>query len=250
MLHAYADGRIFGETYGTGPIRVVWLHGWGRRGRDFAVAAQRLADDEGVASVALDLPGFGASPAPEVAGGARHYAALLAPVLREVSEGPVVLVGHSNGGRVATVLAASEPDRVSALVLSGAPLLRTTAPSSAPWRYRLVRRLHARGLVSEARMERARQRYGSRDYRAASGLMRDVLVISVNETFEDELARVGQPVHLVWGADDHDVPVAVAEAIRDAASRVSLRVLDGVGHLTPLEAPNALVHAVTEALEQ
>jgi len=33
-------------------------------------------------------------------------------------------------------------------------------------------------------LEAARQKYGSRDYRDATGVMRDVLVASVNESYE------------------------------------------------------------------
>jgi len=57
---------------------VLWLHGWARRGEDFRAVALELAQ-RGVASVALDLPGFGASPVPGLAGGARHYAELILP---------------------------------------------------------------------------------------------------------------------------------------------------------------------------
>jgi len=28
VLRAYGDGNIFGEPYGQGPVRIVWLHGW------------------------------------------------------------------------------------------------------------------------------------------------------------------------------------------------------------------------------
>ena len=126
MLRAYGDGNIFGEPYGEAPIRVVFLHGWARRALDFAECATELAG-RGVGSVALDLPGFGASPLPKVAGGARYYAELLAPVLRQISDEPLVLVGHSNGGSIALVLAVTHPELVSALVVTGAPLLRSSS---------------------------------------------------------------------------------------------------------------------------
>ena len=247
MLRAYGDGKVFGEQYGEGPVEVVWLHGWARRAGDFDAVATSLASS-GVASVALDLPGFGASPAPSQAGGARHYAALVAPAIAGLVESPVVLVGHSFGGRVATVLAAERPDLVRAVVLTGTPLLRGASVAQSP-RYRLIRRLDRWGVVSERRMEAARQRYGSGDYRRASGVMRDVLVAMVNEGYEGELTRIGVPVWLVWGALDTEVPVTVAQrAQRLLTSGSSLRVLDGVSHFVPTEAPDALGAAVREAL--
>ena len=243
VLRAYGEGKIYGEAYGDGPVQLVWLHGWRRSSADFSLAANLLARD-GIASVALDLPGFGASPLPPEAGGAELYAAVVARALDDLSPGPLVLVGHSFGGRVATVIAATHPERVAALVLTGVPLV---APSSAPRRpprgYRLVRALHRRGLVSDARMEGARQKYGSSDYRHASGLLRDILVISVNESYESELGRVVAPVSLVWGAQDAEVPVEVARraaTLLVASPSVDVDVLADTGHMVPTERPAAL----------
>ena len=54
---------------------------------------------------------------------------------------------------------------------------------------------------------------------------------------------------MVWGEDDHEVPVEVAtKASVFVKSPHSLRVLEEVGHLVPLEAPSDLVQTVLEAL--
>jgi pimeloyl-ACP methyl ester carboxylesterase len=97
-------------------------------------------------------------------------------------------------------------------------------------------------------MERLRQRYGSPDYRAARGVMRDVHVRAVNETYEDQLAAIACPVELVWGDDDGDVPPAVARAACALLPRATLTKVPGAGHLTPLSAPDALRAAVERAL--
>jgi pimeloyl-ACP methyl ester carboxylesterase len=240
VLKAFAHGSVLGHPSGEGPVAVVWLHGWGRSGADFATAAALL----GQSSLALDLPGFGGSPLPATAGGARLYAELVTPVLRELGQ-PVILVGHSFGGRIATVIAAEHPDLVRGLVLTGAPLLRRAPAARPPLRYRVVRTLHRWHLLSDAALERRRQQHGSADYRAASGLLRDILVTTVNESYDDELRRVTCPVRLVWGADDHDVPVRVAEdAAKLLAGPSTLTVVANVGHHTPLQAAGALVEAV------
>jgi pimeloyl-ACP methyl ester carboxylesterase len=248
VLRAYGDGNLFGEPFGNGPVRVIWLHGWGRRGHDFAGSASLLASAN-ISSVALDLPGFGASPLPSRSGGARHYADLIAPAIKEMGRGPFILVGHSFGGTVATVLAARQPKLVSAVVLTGAPILRSGSASSSPLGYRVLRSLHRRGVVSDARMEAARQKFGSVDYRNAHGLLREVLVASVNESYEEELAMIHQPVALVWGENDHEVPFDVAQRGAELlAGPYSLRLLTRVGHFVPTEAPDELVASVNEVL--
>jgi pimeloyl-ACP methyl ester carboxylesterase len=227
---------------------VIWLHGWARRGQDFAVAANELAKRD-VASVALDLPGFGASPAPASPGGARHYAELVMPALREIGDGPFVIVGHSFGGTVACVLASQHPEIVRALILTGAPLLRSPSSKRSPISYRALRWFHARGVVSDARVEAARQKYGSRDYRNAVGVMRDVLVASVNESYENELSRLDVPVTFLWGEDDLEVPMDVATRASALLSTThTLQALHGVGHLLPTEAPDHLRTAVEASL--
>jgi pimeloyl-ACP methyl ester carboxylesterase len=249
VLRSYGDSRVFGESYGTGPVRVVWLHGWARESRDFAGAAQILAD-RGVASVALDLPGFGSSPAPQSAGGARHYAELILPTLRELADRQLVLVGHSFGGRVAVVVASQHPELVADLVLTGVPqLVRVGVSARSPLAYRVIRWLARRHLLSDSRLEEVRQKYGSSDYRLAQGVMRDVLVATVQETYELELSTLTMPIAFVWGEGDLDVPVEVATGAADLVQGpTTLDVVTGVGHLLPVEAPGALALAVEKAL--
>ena len=248
MLRALGGGTLFGSVVGDGPPRVVLLHGWRRTHADFVTVQDQLAG-RGLASVAVDLPGFGATPPPEQAGGARHYAELVRPALDELADaGAVILVGHSFGGRVAAVLAARHPGTVAAAVLTGAPLLRLGPPARPKPGYRTVRWLHRHGLVSGERLETARHRYGSDDYRAASGVVRDVLVITVGESYEDEIDEMAVPLSLVWGENDTVVPLAVAEAVaerrRQRGGAVALDVVPGGDHLVPLSAPGHLVRAV------
>ncbi len=226
------------------------LHGWGRSHADFDTALADLVETRGsTGAIALDLPGFGASPAPEAPCGAAGYAEMVGPVLDECRP-QIVLVGHSFGGRVAAEMAVRFPDTVAALVLCGVPLLqRTDRPAARPaLRYRIVRQLHRRRLLGEGTMERMRQRYGSADYRSATGVMRDVLVTAVNETYESQLSRISQPAELLWGRHDDEVPVDVAQRAARMLADARLTVLDGVGHFVPSEAPGALADAVARHL--
>jgi pimeloyl-ACP methyl ester carboxylesterase len=250
VLHAFLDGALFGTSSGEGPPRAVLLHGWRRSHTDFEALASSLAST-GVGTLAVDLPGFGATPAPAEASGARGYAEALAPLLEGIAatSGPPVLVGHSFGGRVAVCVAAKRPEVVAGLVLSGVPLVRSAMPSSRPSRrFQAIRYGSKLGLVSSARLEAARRRYGSADYRAATGVVRDVLVASVSESYEDELRSLRCPVALIWGHEDTTVPLRVAEAATPLVRGATLEVLEGVGHLVPTEAPEPLAAVVRAML--
>lgn len=178
--------------------------------------------------------------------GADAYADIVAKILGSFDR-PPVLVGHSFGGRVAVCLAAKHPDQVGDLVLTGVPLIRLETGRKPPAAYRAVRWLNEIGLISDDRLEREKRSRGSADYRAATGVMRDILVKVVNESYEGQLSRIQSPVHLLWGENDREVPVSVAESASALLSDVTLEVLPGVGHLVPVQAPDALRSAIDRA---
>jgi pimeloyl-ACP methyl ester carboxylesterase len=230
----------------------VALHGWRRTHADFAASLGPAAPEGPLACLAPDLPGFGATPAPTEAWGSVEYAEAIAHLLEETAGpgggGPLVVVGHSLGGRVAVRLAAAHPELVGALVLTGAPLVaRGGRRRRPPLAFSALRALQRAGLVGDERMERARERHGSADYRAAQGVMRQVLVRLVNEDYEDAVAAVRCPVELVWGDDDAEVPVDTARALERSISQARLTVCAGAGHLLPISAPGELRAAVERA---
>jgi pimeloyl-ACP methyl ester carboxylesterase len=57
---------------------------------------------------------------------------------------------------------------------------------------------------------------------------------------------------LLWGGDDHEVPVAIAERslrmIRQGGGSAELEVLPGVGHFVPTEAPDAITRVLQEVM--
>jgi pimeloyl-ACP methyl ester carboxylesterase len=228
-LKAFAGGRLFGERLGTGPPKVLGLHGWGRDHRDL------LSVLDGFDAVTVDLPGFGSSPPPPVAWGAVEYAIAIRPLLTEEFEGGAILLGHSFGGRVAVNLAVSNPEIVRVLVLTGVPLIRRKNPRArtSPT-FQLLRALYSRGFVSEQRMERARQRYGSKDYREATGVMRNTFVRLVNESYEAELKALTCPVELVWAEGDYVVPLSIAYEAQSLIRNVNLSICSGGDHFSCL----------------
>jgi pimeloyl-ACP methyl ester carboxylesterase len=211
------------ERYGDGAPSVVALHGWGRDRRDWDPVLR------GTAAYALDLPGFGLSPAPPAGWGAQEYSRFLAPLFDELD--PVVLVGHSFGGRIALHLAADRPDRFRGVVLTGTPVFRVAPAGRPKAAFRLARSLHRLHLLGDERMEAYRRKYGSADYRQARGVMREVLVRVVNEEYGDALKRLQVPLALVWGEQDTAVPLAVVDRIRAVVPDAQLDVVAGSGHL-------------------
>ena len=244
MLTSLLDGQVMAERYGSGPPAVVALHGWGRNASDWGEVLR------GEDALALDLPGFGNTPAPDAVWGSPEYAELVLRAVTSVAAAPFTLVGHSFGGRVAVQIAAGHPELVAGLVLTGVPLYRRAAPAKPPPAFRAAKALHRAGLISEAFMDRMRNRYGSADYRATSGVMRSVFVKVVNETYDAPIAKIAGasvPVSLVWGEQDQEVPLSVAQRAHAAIEGSALRVVPGAGHLLEAALRTELQTAIAQS---
>ena len=239
MLQQVSDG-FFATRFGDPPFDVLALPGWMRTVSDFD---QML---HGMAALAIDLPGFGgAQPPPPTSWSTRQYADALVPALTNF-EVPPVVVGHSFGGRVALQLAHTHPDLIRALILTGVPQLVARTKAKSSLKHRSVRFLHQMRLISDARIESWKRQHGSSDYRNAEGVMREVLVKAVNENYEEQLCSLSVPTVFVWGERDTAAPLAdVRRALELVPKGMgSLRVLEGVGHLTPTEAPDSIASAI------
>jgi pimeloyl-ACP methyl ester carboxylesterase len=111
------DRRVAALVWGSEDgLPVLALHGWLDNAASFARLAPKLA---GVRLIAVDLPGHGRSEhRPE--GCANVFAQWLVDVtaVLDALEWPhAVLLGHSMGAGIATLVAGALPDRVTALAL-------------------------------------------------------------------------------------------------------------------------------------
>jgi pimeloyl-ACP methyl ester carboxylesterase len=247
VLTTLLGGRAFAERFGDSPAKVVALHAWARTRADWNATLQ------GYDALALDLPGFGATPAPDSGWSTAEYADWVRECLGESARSGgdrPVLVGHSFGGRVAVRLAATSPELVRGIVLAGVPLLRLrTAAAKPALGFRALRFLNTWHFISNDQMEKARRKRGSADYRAAEGRMREVLVKAVNEDYGDALdalASNGLPVAMVWGEHDTAASPALAEQARARiGANAELVVVPGSAHLLD----DALVAGLRTAID-
>jgi pimeloyl-ACP methyl ester carboxylesterase len=69
-----------------------------------------------------------------------------------------------------------------------------------------------------------------------------------DEASDDDLAALDLPVLLLWGEDDEEVPVAVAEALNDAIPTSTLGLVPGCGHDLLAEAAPTVAPLIFEYL--
>jgi pimeloyl-ACP methyl ester carboxylesterase len=221
-----------------GDLPIVVLHGWGAHIE--AVAPILAALDGAPDLIALDLPGFGESEAPDQAWDVDSYARFMIHFLDEMGVERAHLVGHSHGGRVSIALAADEPERVDRLVLVDSAGLRPKRGWRYRWRVAVAKlgRLIARigGGPGRGLQERMRARVASRDYLEASEAMRGTFRAVVGADLADRLPRIEAPTLLVWGDRDEDTPLWMAHRMQELIPDAGLVVLEGAGHYSYADA--------------
>ena len=79
VLTTLLGGRAFAERYGEPPSKIVALHGWARTRADWSATLQ------GYDALALDLPGFGTTPAPDEGWSTTEYAEWLRECLEDAA---------------------------------------------------------------------------------------------------------------------------------------------------------------------
>ena len=119
---------LFYTTHGRkGGPPIILLHGWACDSHDWSHQIPLLVS-LGFNVIALDLRGHGRSSAPQSISdySMRAFAGDVAALLLHLDVGPAIVMGHSMGTIIASVLAVEHPTCVKALILahpiySGAP---------------------------------------------------------------------------------------------------------------------------------
>ena len=86
-------------------------------------------------------------------------------------------------------------------------------------------------------LEKMQSMVGSADYRAASPLMKEILVNVVNEDLTDLLPSIKQETLLIWGTLDTATPITDAYKMEELIPEAGLAKIEGVGHYSFLENP-------------
>jgi pimeloyl-ACP methyl ester carboxylesterase len=225
------------------------LHGWGA---SIEAVYPIVASLGSVARVhALDLPGFGESEPPPAPWGVEEYQAFVATYMDAAGIACASIVGHSNGGRIAIRMAATEPARVAKLVLVDAAGIRPKR--TFRWYRRVgmakVGKYAARylGAPGERLRETLVGRAASTDY-AAAGELRPTLVKLVNADLRPYMPDIAASTLLVWGAEDDETPVAMAREMERLIPDAGLVVLEGAGHFSYLDQPARFARIVSHFL--
>lgn len=269
------DGPIYyREWSGRSDLTIVCVHGLGGSHRDWEQVATRLASRGRV--LALDLPGFGQSPRQHRRTTLREAQSVLSRFLVAVVDAPVVLIGTSLGGGIASLHAARAPASVRGLVLSSSYLPAYYGGWRAPIVGLAMTTEQVGGLARDLRQSLLRSAFAKlagmpeperrthlgrhdgvvhlsrRDRRMAEAeaiisLTALALRPSLARQFYDEIRC---PVLVLHGEEDPEVPATWAQLAHWRRPAWELQVHAGVPHVVSLANPEWWIGGVESWLDR
>ena len=240
----------------TGPRAapaLILLHGFGSSLDTWEPWAKGLSGKYRV--IRLDLPGFGLTgPDPTGNYSDERTLAVLAGLMDQLGLPRATFIGNSLGGRFAWEFAAAHPERVNRLVLISpdgfaspgfeygkapeVPLLLELMPWVGP-RALIRANLAPAWAHPDALPDAVLERY--RDMLLAPGVRRAILDRTRQTILTDPAARlrsISAPTLILWGEEDHMIPVHNAQDYLQLMPRVRLVRLPGMGHVPFEESPD------------
>jgi len=229
---------------GDGDDIVVILQGWGTEFGVYDIVANSI--NERYKVIQFDFPGFGASDEPKEAWNVDAFADFFCEFMSILKIKKVMLIGHSYGGRVIIKLAARESlpfEIVNIVLIDSAGILpkRTLKQKAKINKYKILKKILNLKMIYSLFPEVIddwRDRQGSDDYKNATPIMRQCMVMAVNEDLTRLLPRIKQDTLLIWGDKDTATPIGDAKIMEERIPSSGLVVLKGAGHFSFLDQPN------------
>lgn len=238
-----AEGRVHyyeaePDVPGLG-IPLVLVHGLGDRSEAWAPMIKQLRRD-GFHVYAPDLLGYGRSPKPS---GSDYSIAtqeqFVADFIRALGLQKTDIGGWSMGGWVTLRLALDHPELIDRVVVYDAAGLKydLSFPATVfhPTDAAEVRRLQ---LLLEPRSgplpgfiaRDALHKFAGEQWVIDRGMDS---MLTGHDIVDDRMSSFPEPLLIVWGADDHLIPLSVAERMHSLDPRSELDIVEGCGHLAP-----------------
>lgn len=237
------------------------IHGWSSS--SFAMSPLVGQLSQRFSCIAVDLPGFGKSPPFPQRASIPIYADILADLLEEISDGPVVLVGHSMGGMISLTMALRHSALVERMVLLsptitgrlsnfinlfispitlmerfglGSLIVSTVEKMFVGITDQMMRPASFSERTGITEEDYARLRADAR--RPGQGRVRAECFRAMQEhDLTGQLSQIEVPSLVIWGAEDNTVPLRDASIVADEWPLADLRIFPKAGHWPHFETP-------------
>jgi len=257
--------RIHEETISVGGVAVhTWvggqgapllvLHGAGGN-RGFTRAMQLLAAHYTL--WAPTHPGFGRSGDAEWMEGIDDLARFHLWFMDAASLGRPHVMGHSIGGWAAAEMAAMSPGAIDRLILVAPAGLKPEKGEILDIFFHTPARVRELTVHDPKAIPEWDELFGRAPTPAELEIAERNREMTARLTWKPYmhnprldrfLPRVANPTLILWGREDHIIPVECGEQYRRALPNAKLTVLEKCGHLPPIEQPDVFARLVLDFL--
>lgn len=191
---------------------LIVLHGWGSNKEIMKQAFGSYMDS--FRHIYIDLPGFGGSINHAVLDTA-EYARVIELFLELIGARKDIVIGHSFGGKIATLL------NPNLLVLLSSAGIKLPKPLSVQMKIKMTKLANALGLRKLGKLFR------SQDANNLTPVMYETFKKVVDEDFSDEFARFYNKALIYWGELDSATPLKAGEKISQLIRNSNFTVYQG-----------------------
>lgn len=232
---------IYYEKYGCGEKTILILPGWGNTRETFYQIISYFKKHYTI--YILDYPGFGKSIFPENDLTIYDYANIIRDFMKAEKIINPIIIAHSFGGRIATLISAYYKDPVDRLVLidiAGIKHRKNMIQFIKSIIYKLLKKL--KRFIPKRKqslyLKRLINLFGSADYKALSQNMQTSFKNVVNEDLKYYIQYIECKTLIIWGSKDKETKVSDAKYMRKHIKNSSLVIYPGASHFSYLNQPN------------
>ena len=226
---------------GEGDRPVLMIHGWMMNGGVYDDVLARL-DRRGHRYVVPDLRGAGASDKPASGYTLDRYARDLLGLMESLGHDTFTVVGHSMGGQIAQLVAATAPERVRGVAaLCPVPASGVPLPPDAQGLFRGATSAEPQGIIlglaCKELSDAAKERLLGLGATVAAECIAESFDAWTGGGFADRLGSITAPTLVVATDDPFLPPDFLRAAVVDPIAGARLAHLPGPGHYVQVERP-------------
>ena len=234
------DVSIYYEKYGDNKKTILILPGWGNTRTTFTNIINFFKDNYTI--YIIDYPGFGNSPIPEKELTIYDYTNLVRDFLDEMQIKNPIIIAHSFGGRIATLLTGYYKEKIDKIIMIDAASIKLRKSIKAfikQTTYKVLKKLTY--LLPKLKQEYYRQKllkfFGSTDYQNLPNNMHKTFKNIVNENLIYYLKNIESETLLLWGKLDKDTPLKDGYKMNNLIKNSALIIFPKGNHFSYLQYP-------------
>lgn len=225
-------------------MKVFILHGWAYN-TDKWTDLCNLLTTAGLEPVLLKIPGL-SKPSNQVWDISSYINWLDEELKNEVKP---ILIGHSNGGRIALAYAQKDPKRPAQVVLiDSAGVTHDAAYSTKRKIYRLIAKIgKPLGFIPGVKKVFYKL-IGGMDYYNSPPNMKKTMQNMLNADKYIDLATINLPITIIWGKNDHITPLEDAYTMVQNLPQAKLHIIEHAKHSPQFTHPKQVAELIKKAV--